>query len=122
MRKTVHPEKKHQSFGVSFPPHLRNAARTRAYSLEVNLSRYLQHLVEADIGIAPLPSTFERSGALHSKPNGKAAPQRRQARQPVATGLVKTKRNIGAAIPARVAQSAPVKQPSSHASQQPTKS
>ena len=59
MRKSVHPEKKHQSFGVSFPPHLRHAARKRAYHLEVNLSRYLQHLVEADLGIAPLPATFE---------------------------------------------------------------
>ena len=79
MRKTVHPEKKHQSFGVSFPPHLRQAARKRAYNLEVNLSRYLQHLVEADLGLAPLPSTFERSGASHGKLNGKAA--RRQPRQ-----------------------------------------
>ena len=78
MRKTVHPEKKHQSFGVSFPPHLRHAARKRAYNLEVNLSRYLQHLVEADLGIAPLPPKFERSGAPHSKPNGKAVSQRHE--------------------------------------------
>lgn len=81
MRKFVHPEKRHQSFGVSFPPQLRQAARKRAYTLEVNLSRYLQHLVEADLGIAPLPSTFERGGVPHSKPNGKAAPQHRQTRQ-----------------------------------------
>lgn len=72
MRKTVHPEKKHQSFGVSFPPHLRQAARKRAYKIEANLSRYLQHLVEADLGITPLPSAFERRGTLRSKPNGKA--------------------------------------------------
>lgn len=83
MRKTIHPEKKHQSFGVSFPPHLRRSARKRAYTLEVNLSRYLQHLVEADLGITPLPATFERGGAPHSKPNGKAA---RQARQTGTTG------------------------------------
>ena len=76
MRKTVHPEKKHQSFGVSFPPALRHAARKRAYNLEVNLSRYLQHLVEADLGVTPLPTKFERSGAPHSKPNGKAVQQR----------------------------------------------
>ncbi|MEQ1858882.1 MAG: hypothetical protein ABMA13_02995 [Chthoniobacteraceae bacterium] len=85
MRKTVHPEKKHQSFGVSFPPHLRNAARTRAYSLEVNLSRYLQHLVEADLGVTPLPSKFEHSGAPHSKPKGKAVRQR-HPRQPGTAG------------------------------------
>ena len=78
MRKTVHPEKKHQSFGVSFPPQLRRAARKRAYTLEVNLSRYLQHLVEADLGITPLPSTFASAGAPHGKPNGKAAHQRRR--------------------------------------------
>ena len=80
MRKSVHPEKKHQSFGVSFPPHLRQAARKRAYNIEVNLSRYLAHLVEADLGIAPLPPTFAHSGTPHSKPNGKAVPQR-HARQ-----------------------------------------
>ncbi len=84
MRKTVHPEKKHQSFGVSFPPHLRHAARKRAYNLEVNLSRYLQHLVEADLGITPLPSTFERSGAV-SKQQGKAA--HRQVRPTSTPGL-----------------------------------
>ena len=80
MRKSIHPEKKHQSFGVSFPPHLRHAARKRAYSLEVNLSRYLQHLVEADLGITPLPSAFERSSASHGKPNCKAAHQAQQTR------------------------------------------
>ena len=77
MRKTVHPEKKHQSFGVSFPPHLRHAARKRAYNLEANLSRYLQHLVEADLSLAPLPPAFEQSGGLHSKPKGKAAQKAR---------------------------------------------
>ena len=84
MRKTVHPEKKHQSFGVSFPPHLRHAARKRAYHLEVNLSRYLQHLVEADLGVTPLPPKFEHSGVAHSKPNGKGA--RRQPRQTSTAG------------------------------------
>ena len=79
MRKSVHPEKKHQSFGVSFPPTLRRAARRRAYNIEVYLSRYLQHLVEADLGIAPLPSIFERAAAPHNKPNGKAARQHREA-------------------------------------------
>ena len=78
MRNAVHPEKKHQSFGVSFPPHMRQAARKRAYKIEVNLSRYLQHLVEADLGIAPLPSTFGRDGAPQRKPNGRAARQHRQ--------------------------------------------
>ena len=88
MRNAVHPEKKHQSFGVSFPPLLRQAARKRAYNIEVNLSRYLQHLVEADLGIAPLPSTFERSGALHSKPKGK--PAHRQVRQTSTAGCCPT--------------------------------
>jgi hypothetical protein len=72
MRKSVHPEKKHQSFGVSFPPLLRRAARKRAYNLEVNLSRYLQHLVEADLGLTPLPPAFGRDGTSDSKPHGKA--------------------------------------------------
>lgn len=72
MRKPIHPEKKHQSFGVSFPPHLRRAARKRAYNLEVNLSRYLQHLVEADLGIAQLPGAFEDTGNLKSKAGDKA--------------------------------------------------
>jgi hypothetical protein len=76
MRKAVHPEKKHQSFGVSFPPHLRHAARKRAYNLEVNLSRYLQHLVEADLDLSPLPSAFEQTGGLRGKSKTKKAPQR----------------------------------------------
>ena len=76
MRKPIHPTKKHQSFGISFPPALRNAARKRAYNVEMNLSRYLQHLVEADLGIAPLPESFERSAAPHSK-----AVQQRHERQ-----------------------------------------
>lgn len=87
MRKSVHPEKKHQSFGVSFPPHLRHAARKRAYHLEVNLSRYLQHLVEADLGIASLPATFEASGAQRGKPIGNAT---RPARQTRTTGAIKS--------------------------------
>ena len=73
MRKAIHPEKRHQSFGVSFPPDLRQAARKRAYNLEVNLSRYLQHLVEADLGTTPLPAAFEQSGGLRSKSKGTGA-------------------------------------------------
>jgi hypothetical protein len=67
MRNVVDPSRKHQAFGISFPPELRAAARKRAFSLEINFSRYLQHLVEADLGISPLPSLIAESGNLRSQ-------------------------------------------------------
>ena len=78
MRKPIHPAKKHQSFGVSFPPALRNAARKRAYNVEMNLSRYLQHLVEADLGTSPLPESFERVRTESEKSNRNATHRQEQ--------------------------------------------
>ena len=49
MRKPVTPTSKHRTFGISFPPALKNAARKRAHKLEITVSAYMQRLVEADL-------------------------------------------------------------------------
>ncbi len=49
MRKSIPKEKRNQSFGISFPPSLRDKARKRAFQLEISLSAYLQRLVEKDL-------------------------------------------------------------------------
>lgn len=65
MRQPLPPDKRNRAFGISFPPDLKEAARRRAYQLEISLSRYLQRLVEQDLG-ACVRQTIERPTARRS--------------------------------------------------------
>ena len=74
MRKQLASEKKHKAVGVSFPPELRQIACRRADRAGMSFSRYLQHLVEADLRNNILPGAVaERLGntGMEKQPEGK---------------------------------------------------
>lgn len=65
MRKPVPPEKKNKAFGISFPPALKEAARKRAFELEISLSAYLQSLVTKDLGSHKRATNSKLKGGCH---------------------------------------------------------